>query len=268
MESIDEKNPEHHEVVEEGKGGAEDAAAGTTNRAAGGGADNKLSVVSRAYDRGNKGYLDSTELKLRELDKDNQGTLDVNDMYMLMKGFQEEQKKALTLKYVVIALAGFAVLLCLANIGTSFAAATLAKDVTTSPDGLLVGTSNGEALATTNKDPIFDLDPADGSATSVRNLNNTERRLVMHAQEIHRRNVYRGLQGGGVNTVVNTIAQNVRDNSGTYQIRQKEMNQIMTSLCSNWPGVLNYNCNSGLRGCRFGTSNRIRVNFGWCVVAR
>lgn len=78
----------------------------------------KLSLVSQAYDRGNKGYLDKTEKKLRAIDTKNQGYLDVNKVYALMQELQSQQQKSLTLKWAVIALSGFAILLCLANIGT------------------------------------------------------------------------------------------------------------------------------------------------------
>ena len=84
--------------------------------------DNKMSMVSKQYDRGDKGYLDETEKKLRAMDSENLGHLNVDKMYQLMSTMEKEQKKASTLRNVVIALAVFAVLLCLANIGTSFAA--------------------------------------------------------------------------------------------------------------------------------------------------
>lgn len=139
----------------------------------------QLSTVSKAYDRGNKGYLDETEQKLRAMDSENLGHLSVDKMYALMQEFQEEQKKALTLRRVVFALVGFAILLCLANIGTSFAAAKLAKDLSVQ-DGALISLQSGDFAATRHEEDIIDLDPPDpipanetGNGTVSENLNGT-----------------------------------------------------------------------------------------------
>jgi len=113
--------------------------------------DMRLSKVSQAYDRGNKGYLDSTELTLRQMDTDNKGHLDVDKVYALMQEFKQEQKKTMTFKRVIIALCVFALLLALANIGTSFAAATLAKDTKVSPDGNLAAASSERTVGTIAK---------------------------------------------------------------------------------------------------------------------
>lgn len=94
---------------------------------------NRLSTISKLYDRGGKEYLDSTEFKLRKMDGKNQGFLDVGKIYILMQEFQKEQKKSLNLKRAGTALSVFTVLLALANIGTSFGAAKLAKDTVVNP---------------------------------------------------------------------------------------------------------------------------------------
>lgn len=92
------------------------------------GADVGMSIVSKKYDRNQKGYLDSTEMTLRQLDTENKGHLDVDKVYDIMKELRAEQKNNMSLKKIIYALSAFSVLLCLANIGTSFAAAVLAKD--------------------------------------------------------------------------------------------------------------------------------------------
>lgn len=87
-----------------------------------------MSVVSKKYDRNQKGYLDSTEMTLRQMDTENKGHLDVDKVYDIMKELRAEQKNNMSLKKIIYALSAFSVLLCLANIGTSFVAAVLAKD--------------------------------------------------------------------------------------------------------------------------------------------
>lgn len=122
---------------------------------------NKLSVISQQYDRGNKGYLDDTEKKLRQLDTENQGHLDINKVYELMQEFQTEQRKAMNLKRIVICLAAFAILLCLANIGTSFAAAKLAKDMKADSAGNLIVLSTNDLAGVSSKGKIYQLEPVD-----------------------------------------------------------------------------------------------------------
>jgi len=246
---------------------------------------NKLSVVSRQYDRGGKGYLDKTEQKLRSYDRDNDGRLGLEEVYALMQDFQETQHQALTLKWVVIALSGFAVLLCLANVGTSFAAATLAKDVTTSPDGRMVGTKEGVGnLATANREEILDLDVADGSATppiaftdsSVGNGTHTNSTGPPgRGRLLYRRQFHRGLHmddvafleqqrqsvesGNSRGLQVSKVTVNRRQ--GNFQITQSNLNRLMTSFCQKWPGVRRYGCN-GLSRCGNG-AGFVRLMYGW-----
>jgi len=133
-----------------------------------------MSDASRMFDRDGKGYLDSTERALRTMDKDNDGQLGLNEMYAVMKSFQEEQrkshefmvnfekehKKAVHLKYGVVGLVIFAVLLSVANIGTAFVAASLAKDTSISSySGDLVNKDTNVRVGTTNKNIEFTAQP-------------------------------------------------------------------------------------------------------------
>lgn len=45
----------------------------------------QLSVVSKAYDRGNKGFLDHTEQRMREMDESGRGHVPNNVVYDLMQ---------------------------------------------------------------------------------------------------------------------------------------------------------------------------------------
>jgi hypothetical protein len=122
-----------------------------------------LSQASAKFDRNGKGYLDDTERALRNMDSQNKGFLDVDKVYHIMDSLQkeqkrnsdltrallDEQKKALNMKKGIIALSVFAVLLALANVGTSFAAATLAKDTYVNHSDLV--TVNGDRVGVTSK---------------------------------------------------------------------------------------------------------------------
>mmetsp|Transcript_2307 Transcript_2307/g.4689 ORF Transcript_2307/g.4689 Transcript_2307/m.4689 type:complete len:513 (-) Transcript_2307:80-1618(-) len=156
-----------------------------------------MSDASRCFDINGKGYLDSTERSLRKLDKDNDGQLTVQQMYDIMKALREEQKqsanlmedfrkehnKATNLKYGVVGLVVFALLLSLANIGTAFVAARLAKD-TQVQDGDLVGKSSGKRLGTTDKVIEFQAKPL--TQEHRRMFRRLQRRMdVQHARRLN-----------------------------------------------------------------------------------
>jgi hypothetical protein len=123
-----------------------------------------MSAASARFDRNGKGYLDDTERALRQMDSQNKGFLDVDKVYLIMDSLQaeqkrnaeltrtliDEQKKALNMKKGIIALSVFAVLLALANVGTSFAVASLSKDMSVNQEDLVSATS-GERLGVTSK---------------------------------------------------------------------------------------------------------------------
>lgn len=97
----------------------------------------KMSVVSKAYDRDNKGYLDETEQAMRELDTSNRGHLNNAAVYEIILESNRQTKKLATQKWLLIVLVCFSVILALANMATAFAAASLAKDTTVTKTGEL-----------------------------------------------------------------------------------------------------------------------------------
>lgn len=127
-----------------------------------------LSKVSDLYDRDHKGYLDPTEEAMRRMDSKNLGFLDNNKVYQIMHSLQTEQQKSqeliaslqkehqksMSLKRGIVYMSIFAFVLALSNIGTSFAAARLAKDTTISGDEM-VTTSGGVRVSTTPKDIVL-----------------------------------------------------------------------------------------------------------------
>lgn len=137
---------------------------------------NRLSAVSNMYDRDNKGYLDPTEDALRRMDSQNLGIFANDKVFQIMKTLQEEQQKSAqlleslrqehhkttSLKRAAILLTAFAILLALSNIGTSFAAARLAKDVSINNNSIdLVSKDSGVRVATTPKSITVQMTPLD-----------------------------------------------------------------------------------------------------------
>ena len=91
-------------------------------------ADARLSVISKQYGMGGKGFLNETEQQLRNLDTSNRGHLSNEKVYELMQQHIDGQRKLFQMKKLLAGVTVFAVLLALTTLATSFAAATLAKD--------------------------------------------------------------------------------------------------------------------------------------------
>jgi len=130
-----------------------------------------LTEVSKKYDQGGKGYLTEAERALRQIDRENKGYLDLSQVLAIMDSLQEEQKrsselidtirsehkKAVSMKRAVIILTLFVVMLCIANIGTSFVAARLVKDTKVDQGAYDLVSLDGTRLGTTSKQPEFSL---------------------------------------------------------------------------------------------------------------
>lgn len=135
-----------------------------------------LTEVSAMFDRHGKGYLDDTERALRRMDSQDRGFLGIDKVCVIFESLQaeqersshllealrEENKKSLSLKRAVIALAVFTILLALANVGTSFAIAKLVKDTEVADGDLLVKGSNIR-VGTTDKLMVFEMEGVDST---------------------------------------------------------------------------------------------------------
>jgi len=131
----------------------------------------ELTEVSKKYDRHGKGFLDDAERALRNMDSENQGYLQPDQVFRVMESLQEEQKRStelideirrehkqtVGLKRIVIILTSFVFLLALSNIGTSFAAARLTKDMKVSSQYHDLVSLSGQRLGTTSKEVEFSM---------------------------------------------------------------------------------------------------------------
>ena len=118
---------------------------------------NRLSVVSMKYDVDGDGKLDEAEQMMRDMDTANVGHLSNEKVYQIMVEQMKLQQEVFSLKRLSIAFLVVVVFLSLATLGSSFAAAILAKDtdlengnLVSKTDGTLVGTrSRGSHLVAT-----------------------------------------------------------------------------------------------------------------------
>lgn len=111
-------------------------------------AQSELSRVSLMYDINGDGKLDEAERAMRELDTTGRGYLTNEKVYDIMNEHIKMQRDLFRFKRVVFGLTVFVVLLALSNLGTSFAAAYLAKDTTTNDLDELINTKTNSAVST------------------------------------------------------------------------------------------------------------------------
>jgi len=136
-----------------------------------------LSVMSKKYDRDGKGYLDEHEQSLRKLEIQDEGGFDFDKIYGIMESlhvherrnaelFEElkrETRRNGSLRRGIFVLCAFAVLLTIGNIGTSLAAARLAKDTQVSSQNDLMSSASGIRLGTTSKEVTINVNPVSES---------------------------------------------------------------------------------------------------------
>ena len=115
----------------------------------------KLSLTSKNYDIGNKGYLDDVEKKLRSYDTDNDGKIDVKEAYQIVKDVQKEEQGKVAaeasnalFKKLLCYSSTVSVVLAACMIGMVFVALALSKDTKTSDDSYLLDKKTDQVVVT------------------------------------------------------------------------------------------------------------------------
>jgi hypothetical protein len=135
--------------------------------------DKPLSRTSKMYDVDGDGKLDEAEQAMREMDTENRGFLTNEKVYKILLEQMKLQQEVFGLKRMSIALVFVVFLLSLATLGTSFAAATLAKD-TSVVNGNLVAKDGSGVLGTSNVAATFIVEEGAGPpGGEERRLQNT-----------------------------------------------------------------------------------------------
>jgi hypothetical protein len=115
-----------------------------------------LSKVSLKYDVDGDGKLDPSEKAMRDMDTENRGYLTNEEVYKVMLEHMKLQKEVFGLKRMSLVFVFIIMLLSLATLGTSFAAASLAKD-TDVKNGILVVKGGDGVVGTSNVASTFTL---------------------------------------------------------------------------------------------------------------
>jgi len=147
-----------------------------------------LSSFSRQYDVNGDGRLDDAELAMRDMATSGRGHLTNEQVYAIVVEQMETHRKLFRTRRVALVLLGLAFALALSNLGTSFAAAHLARDVTTSSDGELTNVDTHESISTQTYAETFDLDSTvriastDGVARRLCTLDDDDVECVTNSQ--------------------------------------------------------------------------------------
>eukprot|EP00585_Thalassiosira_rotula_P002591 CAMPEP_0196138286 /NCGR_PEP_ID=MMETSP0910-20130528/5974_1 /TAXON_ID=49265 /ORGANISM="Thalassiosira rotula, Strain GSO102" /LENGTH=336 /DNA_ID=CAMNT_0041398869 /DNA_START=256 /DNA_END=1266 /DNA_ORIENTATION=+ len=98
----------------------------------------KLSSTAEKYDIDGDGKLNDAERAMRNMDKSNRGYITNDKVYEMMQLQLKTQKELFHTKRITCVLLVLVVLLALSNLGTSFAAAHLAKETTVNTESQLI----------------------------------------------------------------------------------------------------------------------------------
>ena len=126
----------------------------------------RLSTFSKNYDVNNDGELDKVELAMKDMDTTERGYLTNDKVYGLMQEQLRTQQQLFRSKRVTMFLLFLVVLLAISNLGTSFAAAHLAKETTTNESDELVSKSTKEQLATQSTSDLIEISRTTNDATT------------------------------------------------------------------------------------------------------
>ena len=120
----------------------------------------RLSTFSKMYDIDGDGQLDEAELAMRDMDGSRRGYLTNEKVYKMMQEQLKTQRQLFRTRRIMFVLLALVVILALANLGTGFAAASLAKDTTVSSNEEITHKTNGETLSTQTADETIELERA------------------------------------------------------------------------------------------------------------
>jgi hypothetical protein len=154
LADAEEKNMNKDATLEDAENGMRQRAG--KNPSALASAPKALSKVSMRYDIDGDGKLDASEKAMRDMDTDNRGYLTNDQVYKVMLEQMKLQREVFGLKRMSFVFVAVIFMLALATLGTSFAAASLAKD-TNVKNGILVVKGGDGVVGTSNVASTFTL---------------------------------------------------------------------------------------------------------------
>lgn len=135
-----------------------------------------ISEASAKWDIDGDGQLDEAEMALKKIDKEGNGQLTKEELHALMKEHLSTQRELWSLKKMAMGLACLVLILALGMLGTSFAAAILAKDTANRGDDF-VDSSSGKTLGMQTSSERFEGDE-DGESTCMLSASSEENKTM------------------------------------------------------------------------------------------
>lgn len=123
---------------------------------------NRLTMASRMYDLDGDGVLDEAERAMRDADAEGRGYLTNEEIYDIVQEQLAAKRRSGQMKKLIFLLATFIVVLAIANLGTSLAAAILAKDLVAENDddsSVMTIKETGEVAAAQTTAEVYEADP-------------------------------------------------------------------------------------------------------------
>lgn len=117
----------------------------------------RLSSVAQMYDVDGDGELDEAEQQMYDMDKSKRGYLTNDKVYTMMQAQIDIQNQLFRTRRIMFVLLALVVILAISNLGTSFAAAHLAKETTTNENDELSHKTNGETISTQTAGETLDI---------------------------------------------------------------------------------------------------------------
>jgi len=136
---------------------------------------NRLTKISALYDLDGDGVLDEVEQAMRDRDVDNDGDLSPEEIYELVKDQLAIRKRRGQARMLVAGLLCFVFLLAASSLGTSWAAAVLAKDVSADDGGtegvaVMRSTATNQIAAVQSAADVFEADELSEEVIEERRL--------------------------------------------------------------------------------------------------
>lgn len=166
----------------------------------------RRSVATRAFDRGNKGYLDENEKLMRKYDEDGDGKMDISEVFKIVEDVRKETARGVKYKRYFFWSMFLTVVVLAGNFALTWAVVITTRQTETK-NGAIVDPSTGAILATRSRGSHV-------TATVDNEYVNRKRRRILGWETEDDR---RFLQNGEYPRVATVLREQVKAALGPFQ---------------------------------------------------
>lgn len=183
----------------------------------------RLSVASQAYDRGNKGFLDPTEQRVRAYDKDGDGKIGIDDVFEIVQDVRKAESAKHSYRRLLFLALAVSIVLLASSFGLTWVAVVLSRDISTSQGNELVVSSTGQVVRTNSRGNLLILEPDPNFVTRYRR--NMLGLITEDLEDESGRNDDRELSSGTTLTKLGTgSSSDVMNAYNEYAVDQRPIN--------------------------------------------